>query len=62
MMRDLAASLPPIKRKFINFDGGLDTETPPLRLETGYCYEAQNFECDINGGYSRIEGYERFDG
>lgn len=55
-------AMPQVRREFINFDGGLDTETPPLRLKSGFCYEAQNFEPDINGGYSRIEGYERFDG
>lgn len=56
------ARFPKVERTFVNFDGGMDTETPPLRLESGFCYDAQNFECDINGGYSRLEGYERYDG
>jgi hypothetical protein len=46
----------------IIFDGGWDTQTPPLMLESGYVRNAQNFEIGILKGYSRIEGYERFDG
>ena len=44
------------------FEGGLNTETPPLVMPAGFATEAQNFECAINGGYRRIGGYERFDG
>jgi hypothetical protein len=48
--------------KFIPFAGGLDLETPPLFMQPGLCREAQNYEHAINGGYARIQGYERFDG
>lgn len=46
----------------IRFFGGYDTETPPLSLPSGYVRSAQNFECNVNGGYSTAEGYEKFDG
>lgn len=46
----------------IVFNGGLDVVTPPLQIPTGYCRAAQNYEIDINGGYTGITGYERFDG
>lgn len=42
--------------------GGLDLVTPTLRLQPGVLRDSLNFECAQNGGYSRIEGYERFDG
>ncbi|MDE1943469.1 MAG: hypothetical protein KGI47_10070 [Betaproteobacteria bacterium] len=44
------------------FVGGLDLKTPALQLPPGCCIQAQNFERDINGGYRRMYGYERFDG
>lgn len=55
-------NLPRVLNKFVPFDGGTDEETPPLRMKPGMAYSSENFEQDINGGYSRIEGYERFDG
>lgn len=58
----MKGDLPPVKVQFIPFLGGLDTDTPTLLKKDGTAREAQNFECDINGGYSRIAGYERFDG
>ncbi len=42
--------------------GGLDLTTPPLRQQPGVLQDAINFECAPFGGYTRIEGYERFDG
>lgn len=47
---------------FIAFEGGLDTTTPALRIPPGFARDSQNFECDVNGGYGRILGYERYDG
>ena len=47
---------------FVPFAGGVDLETPPLFIPAGYCRASQNYECDINGGYKRVMGYERFDG
>ena len=42
--------------------GGLDQITPTLSLSPGVVRRAANFECSLNGGYTRIAGYERFDG
>ena len=42
--------------------GGMDQVTPTLSLPPGVCRRAVNFECSLTGGYSRIAGYERFDG
>jgi hypothetical protein len=56
--------LPRVDVKFDSFPlkGGLDLHTPTLELKPGYARTAQNFECSVNGGYSRIPGYERYDG
>ena len=42
--------------------GGMDQITPTLSLPPGVVRRAANFECSLNGGYTRIAGYERFDG
>lgn len=42
--------------------GGLDLTTPSLRLQSGACRDALNFEAAQSGGYARIQGYERLDG
>lgn len=42
--------------------GGMDQHTPQIGINPGTCRDALNFECGINGGYTRIPGYERFDG
>lgn len=57
-------SLPAVQTKteFFAFNGGLDVVTPPLLIPAGFAKEAQNYEQDINGGYRRCKGYERFDG
>ena len=46
----------------IKFLSGLDLVTQPKDTLPGSCKEAQNWEININGGYTTIEGYERFDG
>ena len=56
------AQMPPVKYDLIRLNGGLDQVTPTLSLPPGYARRAANFECSITGGYSRIAGYERFDG
>lgn len=53
---------PRVEQEFIAFGGGLDTETPPLFLTSGMARDAQNYECDVLGGYRTTMGYERFDG
>jgi hypothetical protein len=46
----------------IMLKGGLDQITPSLSLQSGAVRHALNFEASVAGGYSRIKGYERFDG
>lgn len=47
---------------YIPLTGGLDLLTPTLQLKAGYVRDALNWEVSVNGGYTRIVGYERFDG
>lgn len=42
--------------------GGVDLLTPSLTLHPGALRDTQNFEINQNGGYSRIGGYERYNG
>ena len=58
----MATGMPPVKYQLITLQGGLDLVTPTLSLPPGVAKEATNFEVSITGGYSRIPGYERFDG
>lgn len=46
----------------VELKGGLDQKTPTLKLPPGFCRDAVNFEVEPTGGYTRIQGYERFDG
>lgn len=50
------------KTKYFPFKGGLNLETPALSIGKGELIGCQNYECDIEGGYRRIDGYERFSG
>jgi len=54
--------MPQTRFDVIAFKGGLDQVTPTLGLKPGVCKQASNFECSVYGGYTRIAGYERFDG
>lgn len=54
--------LPSVQYDLIRLAGGLDQVTPTLSLKPGVLRRAANFECSITGGYTRIAGYERFDG
>lgn len=53
---------PAVNYDLIRCSGGLDQVTPTLSLKPGVMRRAANFECSITGGYTRIAGYERFDG
>jgi hypothetical protein len=55
-------SLPPVQLDSIICGGGLDQVTPTLALKNGIARHAVNFEAAVTGGYTRIAGYERFDG
>lgn len=52
----------PVNIDQIVLAGGLDQITPTLSLKGGLARYAVNFECAVTGGYTRIVGYERFDG
>jgi hypothetical protein len=54
--------LPPVKTSYFPLKGGLNLVTPPLSMPDGMCRNSLNFEVDIDGGYRRVYGYERFDG
>lgn len=54
--------LPQVRYDLINLAGGLDQVTPTLSLKPGVARRSANFEASITGGYTRIAGYERFDG
>lgn len=54
--------VPPVRYDLIRLAGGLDQVTPTLSLKAGTARRVANFECSITGGYTRIAGYERFDG
>jgi len=53
---------PPVKYDLARLQGGLDQTTPMLSLPPGVCRAASNFEHSITGGYTRIAGYDRYDG
>lgn len=48
--------------EYFPLGGGEDRITPPVSVEPGRLLFSQNYDCDFNGGYRRIAGYERFDG
>lgn len=46
----------------ISFEGGLDLVSPPSEAYSGSAMISINYVADRMGGYSRIDGYERFSG
>jgi hypothetical protein len=48
--------------KYFPFNGGLDTVSPALSVDPGFAIAMVNYEPFFNGGYRRIDGYERLDG
>lgn len=55
-------TMPPVKYAAWELKGGWDQITPTLSIDPGALREVQNFEVAIGGGYTRIAGYERYDG
>jgi hypothetical protein len=55
-------TLPKVEQEFFPLGGGLDLLTPAIALGPGRCFDAQNYEPEIAGGYRRLDGYERYDG
>lgn len=52
----------PTTSKYYPFNGGLDLVTPALSVDPGFSLAMVDYEPWFNGGYRRIDGYERFDG
>lgn len=55
-------SMPRVLNQVFAFNGGLDQVTPPIEVKAGVLRASLNFEVGIRGGYSRVAGYERFNG
>lgn len=53
---------PTTQTKYYPWNGGLDVVTPALSVDPGFAIAMVNYEPWFNGGYRRIDGYERFDG
>lgn len=51
-----------VESQYTRFGGGVDLMSPVLSIQPGMTLDAMNYEPGVFGGYSRIDGYERFDG
>lgn len=58
----MSIRMQPVRYDLVKLAGGWDMITPTLSLGAGVVRDALNFECAPTGGYSRIGGYERYDG
>ena len=47
---------------YLPLEGGEDLVTPSVTVNPGRLRFSRNYECDPQGKYRRIDGYERFDG
>ena len=56
------ARLPRKSTQFVSCQGGLDQVTPYSDVKPGTLRKALNYEIDINGGYTSIQGFEQYDG
>jgi hypothetical protein len=48
--------------KYYPFNGGIDVVTPALSVDPGFALALVNYEPWYNGGYRRVDGFERFSG
>lgn len=62
LARQIAAVIQSPIHEYIVFRGGLDEKTPRIAVDPGRARYSQNWYVDINGGYSTMKGYERYDG
>lgn len=51
-----------MKQDVIPLRGGVDSVTTPALVDPGKLLSSLNFEPDVNGGYRRMAGIERYDG
>jgi hypothetical protein len=54
--------MPQTRVSYYPLEGGLDVVTPVQSMNPGRVIALSNFEPHFNGGYRRIDGFERFDG
>lgn len=47
---------------YFGMQGGLNVQDPPILIPPGQLLGCFNFEPSVQGGYRRVDGYERFDG
>lgn len=52
----------PTQVSYFKLDGGVDQSTPLVDALPGTLRESQNFECDIDGGYSVGGAYQEYNG
>jgi len=50
------------KTDYVRMEGGLDQISPALSVAPGSLLSCLNYVAGTNGGYKRIDGYERYDG
>jgi hypothetical protein len=53
---------PVTQTKYYPFNGGIDVVTPALSVDPGFALTLVNYEPWYNGGYRRVDGFERFSG
>lgn len=58
----MASGFGTTRTKYFPLGGGLDITTPALSVDPGHALTMVNFEPWFQGGYRRVDGYERFDG
>lgn len=51
-----------VKTEYTRLSGGMDTESPALSVPPGALLRGMNYVHGVEGGYERIDGYERFSG
>lgn len=51
-----------VKSEYTRFKGGLDLESPALSISPGSLLKGMNYVALGEGGYERIDGYERYSG
>lgn len=54
--------MPPVLTEYFPLGGGLDLVSPQIEMSPGRALAALNYEVSNTGGYSRVDGFERFDG
>jgi hypothetical protein len=54
--------MPRVIPEYTRFTGGMDLESPALSIDPGALLTGMNYVVGTNGGYERIDGYERFSG